>query len=255
MMMARILIALLLLISASPAFTQNQFDVLLYTRQERWHLDNIPEAVQAFRTMAKNHQFNFHWTQMDSIFTSKDLQQYEAIVFLNTHADHMNAQQLAGLKKYINQGGGFVGIHAASAGKVRHDWYDRLIGRVFTDHPKLQSGVVTVTDKKFPAVFHLPEHWLWTDEWYNFGPTLTKGLHTILTVDETSYNLGVDGTGKPKKGMGNPHPIAWYHLFDGGRVFYTSLGHKPEAFNDVNYLTHLYGGIFWAATGRGVMND
>jgi hypothetical protein len=52
--------------------------------------------------------------------------------------------------------------------------------------------------------------------------------------------------------MGAFHPIAWYHVFEGGRSFVTALGHMPELYRDKNFLDHLYGGIYWAATGRGI---
>jgi hypothetical protein len=48
------------------------------------------------------------------------------------------------------------------------------------------------------------------------------------------------------------HPIAWYHTFEGGRSFVTALGHMPELYRDKTFLDHLYGGIYWAATGRGI---
>jgi phosphatidylserine/phosphatidylglycerophosphate/cardiolipin synthase-like enzyme len=56
---------------------------------------------------------------------------------------------------------------------------------------------------------------------------------------------------KEGNGMGNFHPLAWYQEYDGGRAFYTALGHLPATYSDANFMHHVYGGIYWAATGNG----
>ena len=103
-----------------------------------------------------------------------------------------------------------------------------------------------VIDKNHPATMHLPDRWVWTDEWYNFKGPLPENLHVLLTVDESTY---VD-----EKGMGEVHPIAWYQEYDGGRSFYTALGHIESSYNDALFLKHLLGGIYWAATGLGILD-
>jgi type 1 glutamine amidotransferase len=91
---------------------------------------------------------------------------------------------------------------------------------------------------------------LWTDEWYEFSKEQVKDLHYILAVDETTYNPKVDWGRKKGEGMGKFHPLAWYHNFDGGRSFYTALGHLPTNYSSEAFLNHLYAGILWAATGK-----
>ena len=85
---------------------------------------------------------------------------------------------------------------------------------------------------------------------YQFDEEKVPDLHYILAVDESSYNPKADWGAKKGEGMGKFHPIAWYHDFDGGRSFYTNLGHMPTDFSNPDFLNHLYAGIFWAATGR-----
>jgi type 1 glutamine amidotransferase len=143
-------------------------------------------------------------------------------------------------------------VHAAAATEKKWSWYDRLIGRVFRIHPYVQTGVAVVADRDFPACAHLPNRWVWTDEWYEFEPPLADNLHTVLRVDESTYDPRKIWPGGKAEGMGADHPVAWYHEFEGARVFVTALGHMPELYRDQRYLDHLYGGIYWAATGRGV---
>ena len=146
-----------------------------------------------------------------------------------------------------------MGIHAASATEKKWEWFNQLVGRNFIEHPEVQFAVMNVLNKNFPATMHLPDQWVWSDEWYTFeSEPLTPLLNVLMTVDETTYDPGRDwGRGK-MKGMGDFHPVAWYQEFDGGRSFYTAIGHMPDLYNDELYLAHIAGGIYWAATGKGV---
>jgi len=111
----------------------------------------------------------------------------------------------------------------------------------FLAHPRQQTLRLQVVDKSHPATWHLPENWLWTDELYEFKD-LNPNLKVLIQADETTY--------QPAKAMGAFHPMAWYHEFDGGRVFYTALGHVDAVWEDAEFLKHLYGGIWYAAKGK-----
>ena len=235
------------------AQTNTQFDVLVYAAADYWHSASIPTAIQSLQTQAEKYQFGLEWTQENSRFDDQKFFTFDVVVFLNSTAKTLSETQRGNFKKYIQQGGGFVGIHAASATEEQWSWFDRLVGNVFVGHPEVQFVVLQVRDKNFPATHHLPDRWLWSDEWYLFKPeSLTDGLHILLTVDESSYDPGKDWGRGEMTGMGDFHPIAWYQEFDGGRSFYTALGHMPGLYADENFLKHIIGGIYWAATGRGV---
>ena len=223
---------------------QDQFKVLVYTIHDDWHSNSIPVAIEAFQKLAKKHQFHFDWTQRPDELIKK-LPNYDVLVFINADADSLKTKHIDGLKKFMKRGGGFVGVHAAASGKIRKPWFDNLIGGVFVNHPKLQAAIVKVEDKNFPAVFHLPQKMLWSDEWYNFKNININKLNVVLSVDETSYNYTLGYDEVPLKGMGKTHPVAWSHKYEGGKVFYTSLGHRPEVFKDEIYIKHLLGGIYW----------
>ena len=223
---------------------KDQFKLLLFTHTDPWHKETIPAAIEAFQEMSVKHQFHYDWTITPADLVTK-LPEYDVVVFVNANSEMLNSLELTALKEFMNRGGGFVGIHAASASDVRNEWFDKLIGGVFTYHPLLQTGVIEVVDYSFPATWHLPQKWIWTDEWYNFELLQLDKLNVVLRVDENSYDYTLGYNETPLKGMGDMHPIAWSQEYDGGRVFYTSLGHKPESFKNEQFLDFIYGGIYW----------
>lgn len=231
----------------------DQFNVLVFTSPDRWHDKTIPIAMTQFRSMAEKHTFGLDWTQQASNFNDENLKKYHAIVFFHSRGYELDEAQMASFKKFINNGGGFVGIHASSAARRQTPWYQQLVGRMLKDHPEEQTAVMHVIDKNFPATMHLPDKWVWTEEWYSWGESLTLNLQDLITVDENTYDPDRTwGDENRRTAMGEYHPIAWYQEFDGGRSFYTTLGHLPGAYEDQRFLDHIFGGIYWAATGLGI---
>jgi len=247
-------LALPCLVPAAAKPPQN-FKVLLYTSPDRYHNQALPTAVTAFEHLAEKNFFGLTWTQLPTELNPENLKQYAVVVFLFSNARELNAEQIAALKGYMQQGGGFVGIHASSVDSKQDPWFKQLVGRTFRGHPEKQTGILDVVNGNFPATLHLPKRWVWTDEWYEFGEALTPNQHVLLKVDESTYvpleTKQPDGS--ILVGMSGDHPIAWYQEFDGGRSFYTALGHAEIYYNDPWFLMHLYGGIYWAATGKGVV--
>ena len=240
--------------SANPAFAQ-QFKVLIVAIPNKYHNDYTVVAKPQFERLSRQHDFDLAWAWNTSAFDA-DLSQYASIVFLNTPGEELDAAQRRKLEAYVQAGGGVAVVHRALIFTANEwPWFERLVGRPFRIHPMVQTAVVRVEDHGFPAAFGLPDRWLWTDEWYEFGPDITAGLHTVLSVDETSYDPTRIWPGQTAKGMGKFHPVAWYHAYDGGRVFATAMGHTPELYNDPLYLQHLYGGIWWTATGHGLQEQ
>ena len=248
-------VCMFVLSSSLSLFSQGQFKVLVYTSPDPYHNSIIPTAIYEFRKMAEKHFFNMEWTQEASKFNEDDLKDCSVIVFMHASGASLNEEQMKSLKNFIRQGGGFVGIHATSVTQEQDEWFQKLVGRVFIGHPEKQTAVIKVIDREFPACMHLPDHWLWTDEWYEFGEALTDSMKVLMTVDESTYNPGIIIDGKESNGMGVFHPVSWYQEYEGGRSFYTALGHLEIHYTDARFLDHIYGGIFWAATGRGMLKN
>lgn len=236
----------------STAASAQQFSALVFTKTTGWHHESIHEGVAAMREIAKRHHFAMDWHEDASVFTDERLKKYSVIIFLLTSGDVLNDEQKAAMERFIQQGKGFVGIHSASDTEYNWDWYTNMVGRTFHIHPEIQTAEMTVLDRKFPGLERMPNRLWWTEEWYEFGAERVKGLNYLLSVDEKTYAPEAQWGEKKGTGMGKFHPIAWYHEYDGGRAFYTGLGHLPATYSDILFQEHIYGGIFWAATGKGV---
>lgn len=239
-----LLILLSLILGNTISAQYKKISVLVYTTPDVYHNPSVPTAVTQLKEMAAKNFMDLSWSQLESTFCDSILENFSVVVFLHANDSKLNFGQIESLQRFIRKGRGFVGIHATAVNKGQNDWFKKLIGRTFIQHPEKQTGVMTSVDRNFPATMHLPEKWVWTDEWYEYSEALTKDQHVLLTVDESTYVVNV--------GMGKNHPVAWYQEYDGGRSFYTGLGHMEYAFTDQLFLNHLLGGIYWAATGKGI---
>lgn len=224
-----------------------QFQALLFTKAVEYEHAVTPAAVEAIKELGKKHFFKLDISSYADDLLPEQINNYQVVIFLNNSGDVMNEKQQNSLKNFIENGGGFVGIHGATIAENNWEWYGKLIGRFFTGHPKIQTAEIKVINQDFPATYHLPKKWVWTDEWYEFTPALSENLEVLLTVDETTYNPVFESKGKEFKGMGAQHPIAWFQEVGKGRMFYTALGHLEKAWSDPMFLQHIYGGIYWAS--------
>ena len=234
----------------SAAQGQKQFKALIVTTTNGWHHESLHSGVIALKEMASRNFFDAVLFEDPGSFNDKFLQQFQVVIFLNTTGDILNPEQQKVFEKFIQSGKGFVGIHSASDTEYDWEWYTRLVGRMFHIHPVVQTAKLQVVDSSFPGLQGFKDGKLWTEEWYEFSEAKTNELHNILAVDESTYNPKVQWGAKKGEGMGKLHPISWYQNFDGGRSFYTALGHLPTNFSNEAFLNHLYAGILWAATGK-----
>lgn len=239
---------------AATAAHAEQFSVALFTKTAGWHHESILQGVTAIRSLGELHDFKVFWSEDPTrIFKDDELKKYKAVIFLSTTGDALNDEQQAAFERYIKAGGGFVGIHAAADTEYKWDWYTKMVGHMFKIHPAVQTATMKVEDYNFPGMDRFAKRFLFTEEWYQYDASRSKDLKYLLTVDEKTYKTQANWgpRGNSGEGMGNFHPIAWYQPYDGGRAFYTGLGHLPATWSDTNFLHHVYGGIYWAATGNG----
>lgn len=237
-------------LSVHKGFAQKQFKALLVTTTRGWHHESVHYGVPAIKELGVRNFFDVTVFENPGGFTDQFVQQFQVIIFLNTTGDIFDTAQQKVMERFIRSGKGFVGIHSASDTEYDWEWYTKMVGRMFYIHPTVQTAKLQVVDPSFPGLQLLSGGKLWTDEWYEFSADKTTGLQTILSVDESSYNPKVNWGAKKGEGMGKQHPIAWYHNYDGGRAFYTALGHLPTVYSEEAFLQHLYAGILWAATGK-----
>jgi type 1 glutamine amidotransferase len=212
------------------------FRTLVFSRTTGFRHDSIPDAVSAMRNLGAEHGFGVDTTEDPAVFDDTQLAAYAAVVFLLTTGDVLDDAQQAAFERYIRAGGGYVGVHSATDTEYDWPWYGGLVGAYFADHPPgTYEAVLHIED----PTQDLPATWLRTDEWYNFrvNPRVSPDVVVLATLDEATYPGGTMGD----------HPIAWYHAYDGGRAWYTGGGHTRESYSEPLFLTHLQGGIDYAA--------
>ncbi|MDC2957790.1 ThuA domain-containing protein [Streptomyces gilvifuscus] len=211
--------------------------VLVFSKTAGFRHDSIPDGVAAVRQLGSEGGFTVDATEDATAFTAKNLRRYDAVVFLSTTGDVLDAAQQSAFEGYIRHGGGYVGVHAAA--DTEYDWafYGGLAGAYFQSHPAIQPATMDVEDRAHPATSGLARTWSRTDEWYNYRSNPRDRAHVLASLDESSYTGGT---------MNGDHPIAWCQNYRGGRAFYTGGGHTKESYAEPAFRQHLLGGIRWA---------
>lgn len=222
---------------SAPAAESEVQTLLLFTKTAGFRHGNIPVGVEALQEIGTQLGLSVMHTEDSAVFTDDGLADVAVVVFFSTTGNILDDAQQAAFERYIQSGGGFVGIHAATDTEYGWPWYNGLVGGYFAGHPKVQPAEMDVLIRDHPSTKHLPERWHRTDEWYNFK-SLVDGLEILINLDETTYEGG---------NMGENHPIAWFREYDGGRSWYTGGGHTKASFSEPDFLKHIAGGIAWAA--------
>ncbi|MET7317339.1 ThuA domain-containing protein [Streptomyces thermodiastaticus] len=220
--------------SAHPADGKR---VLVFSKTAGFRHDSIPDGIAAVKELGDAGGFAVDATEDAKAFTPANLRRYRAVVFLSTTGDVLDAAQQRAFEQYIRHGGGYVGVHAAA--DTEYDWafYGGLVGAYFQSHPQIQQARVDIEDRAHPATAHLAPTWDRTDEWYDYRSNPRTRAHVLASLDESSYTGGT---------MNGDHPIAWCQDYQGGRSFYTGLGHTKESYADPAFRAHLLGGIRYA---------
>jgi cytochrome c len=223
--------------NASPAFSMLVFSKTLLYRHA-----SITNGVTTMKKLAGENDFAVDATEDSSVFTAENLNRYKVVVFLSTSGDILNDEQQAAFKNFVENGGGFVGIHAAAFGKPATEgswpWYGQMFCTEFVNHKAIERATVRVEDRTNASTAHLPERWSRTDEWYNYTVSPRGKVHVIASLDEKSFHGGT---------MGDDHPVAWCRQVGKGRFWYTALGHTAASYSEPEFVQHMLGGIQIAA--------
>lgn len=216
--------------------------VLVFSKTTVFRHESIAAGIDAIQKLGGKYHFMVDTTENADNFNEENLRQYKAVIFLNTTGDVLNPQQQNDFERFIQAGGGYVGIHAATDTEYDWPWYGKLVGAYFASHPSdpnVQNGVFKVVDKTHLASDSLPDSWPRKDEFYSFK-SISPNVKVLIKIDEKTYHGGANG---------DDHPMAWYQEYDGGRAFYTSMGHTNETFSEPLFIRHLWGGINYALGG------
>ena len=232
-------LCLFVLSGHAPSPTGEQADphILVFSRTRGFRHSSIGAGIEAIRKLGQANHFEVTATEDPSKFSAQELAKFDAVVFLNTTGNVLNAGQQSAFERYIARGGGFVGVHSAADTEYSWPWYEGLVGAYFASHPAIQQGTVLVSDDAHPSTESLPRRWRRVDEWYNYRNNPRGDVHVLAVLDESSYNGGT---------MPADHPISWCHAYEGGRSWYTGMGHTEGTYRETAFLDHLQGGISFA---------
>lgn len=224
--------------------------VLVYTKNGEGYVhENIPYSVEAIKKLGRENGFEVEASEDPALFTEENLSRYDALIFSNTNNDVFDDEtQRRAFKNYIQNGGGFVAIHSASGSERSWPWFSQLVGGNFERHAPQQDFTVDVINRAHPSTSHLPNRWaIENDECY-YLKELNPGMNVLLAADMTT--VADDRKNEfPGTIFGESFPVAWFQEFDGGRQWYTTLGHRPEQYSDPVFVQHILGGIQWAVNG------
>ncbi len=245
-MLMRIMGILLILSIFSCSNQTGPAKILVFSKTEGFRHESISSGIAAIQKMGTENAFEVVTTEDAAVFIQSELEQYDAVVFMNTTGDVLDNAQQHEFQRYMQAGGGFVGVHSAADTEYEWPWFGKMVGAYFNGHPNnpnVRDANVQVLNTTHESCKHLKnEDWPRTDEWYNYK-SINPDINVLLNLDESSYEGGTNGEN---------HPIAWYHEYDGGRAFYTGGGHTHEAFAEPDFYQHLLGGITYAiGNGKG----
>ena len=217
--------------------------VLVFTKTVEFHHTSIDDGIKMFEKLGHENNLSLTVSEDPSIFNDDSLKQFNAVVFLSTTGEILNYRQQLCFKRYIEAGGGFMGIHGSSASLSHSDWYRELVGAYFNNHTTIQKARLIVDkDKKFPVTKSLQVPWIFEDEWYNWE-AIPENVNVLVSVDEASYHGGEHG---------KIHPLVWYHEYGGGKSFYMALGHTTESYSDPKFIGLVHDGINYVCNDTGL---
>ena len=230
-----------------PVAAQTPLELLVFTRTETFRHSSIELGVGAIEQLGSENGFEITHTEQPAAFTRKNLDRYDAVVFLSTTGDVLDPPQQQALRRYMRLGGGYVGIHSAS--DTEHEWpyYGKLVGAFFKVHQLIYTeGLFTNEAPTNPSTAHLPAQFEVTDEFYSFDHSPRGEVQVLLSLDESSYIVNPNTSilnGQVVDGHMGDHPMAWCHRNVGGPSWYTALGHSDSLYGNPYFLQHLLGGI------------
>ncbi|MDR7304180.1 ThuA domain-containing protein [Haloactinomyces albus] len=222
-----------------PGKPKTPVNVLVFHGPAAKQGDPVAQATTTIEELGEKNGFTVDASTDPGVFTTENLEQYRGVVFLSAKGVTLNADQEAAFRNYIQDGGGFLGVHDAARAEADSDWFTGLIGtRPGPSPTNVQKAVVSLVDRQHPANQGLPLTWTRSDQWLNWAPNPIGKVHTVAQVKEKEYD--------PGKGSNGPfHPISWCRDYDGGRSFYTGMGATEAGYTEGKFRSHLLGAIQW----------
>ncbi len=231
--------------------------ILIFSKTNGFrHSAAIKASLPVYQKIARINGWSIFETENGAVFNEEHLSRFQVVIWNNTTGKVLTEPQRRAFRQYLENGGGFVGVHGAGDHSHQWDWYEDEVIRAEFSHHNIQLELDTAMlylelDTSYLTISqNLPEQVSHQDEWYVFySNPREKGSTVLYTVDENTFNISGNIpfiVSDKDFGMGENHPITWYHELKSGRVFYTALGHHAAAFKQEFYQQLLENAIRWA---------
>lgn len=226
--------------------------VLVYTKNGKGYVhDNIPSAVKAIEKLGAEKGFSVDVSDDPTVFTEDNLKQYTFLLFPSTNNDVFDTEeQRVNFRRYIQAGGGFVGLHSVTGTERNWTWFKMMLGGSFAWHARFQPFTIKVIDKSHPSMQGVPVTWTKEDECY-FTKEMYPGIKVLMAHDVSTLKGDQDHAEKVKTHSAqfpSYYPAVWYQHFDGGTIWVTTLGHNKKDYEDPVYLNHIVQGMAFVAS-------
>jgi uncharacterized protein len=222
---------------------------LLHTKNGKGYVhDNIPSAVECFKKMAQQYGFALEASDDPSKFTVDNLKKYSVLIFASTNNDVFDTdEQRLAFRKYIEGGGGFVGLHSVIGTERNWSWFKMMLGGSFAWHPPFQKYKIVSIDPQHASVAGLPKVWEKEDECY-FMKELYPGIRPVMAHDLSKLSEAEKEKITTAAGFYSTlYPAVWHQQFDGGTIWITALGHDKKDYSDATFVQHIFQGVRFVA--------
>jgi type 1 glutamine amidotransferase len=223
------------------------FKVLVVASKDPDHVAMISRAEPFLERIAAENHFALDFTKDANSVNEATLARYQVFIQLQLAPFNMSRSQQKALQRFIEEGHGWIGIHAAGltgrqflAPETPYwQWFEDLMGDVvYCPHPAIQSGTVVVEDRNHPVTRNLPGSFQVRDEWYEFDRSPRPAVRVLAKADESTY--------KPNRPMGD-HPMIWVNERY-GRALFIGIGHDPSICGDPHFAVLMRDAIAWSAS-------
>jgi type 1 glutamine amidotransferase len=233
----------------------NKVKILVYTKNGKGYVhDNIPSAVKAIQKLGSEKGFQVDVSDDPKVFSEENLKQYTFLLFPSTNNDVFDTdEQRVAFRRYIQAGGGFVGLHSVTGTERNWKWFKMMVGGSFAWHAKYQPFTIKVIDKDHPTVKGVPPVWTKEDECY-FTKEMYPGIQVIMAHEVSTLKGDEEHMEKVKTHSAqfpDYYPAVWHQRFDGGIIWVTTLGHNKKDYEDPLYLNHIFQGMTFVANAVG----
>lgn len=219
--------------------TQNaEQSILVFskTNKDVYRHPSIEIGQAVLSEIAEREDWGIYLTENGAVFSDENLEKFDSIIFLSTAGNILSVSQKRAIERFVEEGGGLLGIHAAAETEPHWNWYKKALGATYSGHVPPQLARIDLVETEVTR--GLPEAWELNEEWWSFSITAREEIEILGLLDESSYEAG-------DQHMNGYHPIIWRRSIEQGRIFYTGLGHSEEVFGDMLFQQHLINAIRW----------